>query len=452
MWGRRWLWRRWGLQLSPNAFDAIDFFGGLFSFSARSPTLDGSIPLRAAQACVPLLEGNAWGLQLNLEAPLTLERRLGRVHATFGARDNEITAWHTSALLRVRSEALLPPKSAWWGLLSRGVAYSSRSVLHLFTGLFVRPAKGHRLRIASPANRRPVSLHIREIVYSDARSFTPLFVQIDMKRMPLPFVVRGEVATVGILGDQVDIRSASREAATEMMSAHTSFYDAAYFNSKREGRTTKKYRREIGLAQATDTRAALEHFSLGVESLTPTTPPQVATANGYESATDCDRLIFKTPVALTVSFDGVNVSVTPDARDMDRYATSVRDAWEPWAKKLNLSANVGALLYITKYVTPHPPGEPYFFVKPPSLMRTSKGTSVLVEGVVGDTYDVLRGVVRAESFHAAPAVFHLRSPGKLRIARGETLATLIPFPHAASSTPIQFRLENRGPLSSVSAT
>src|SRR5262249_49765448 len=56
--------------------EVLDILGGLVRLTRRSPTLDGSVPLRVARACLPLLEGNAYGLQLVLTRPLTVRRRL----------------------------------------------------------------------------------------------------------------------------------------------------------------------------------------------------------------------------------------------------------------------------------------------------------------------------------------------------------------------------------------
>lgn len=39
--------------------------------------MDGAVPLRAAQACMPLLEGNALGFQVVLNRPLRLRQKLG---------------------------------------------------------------------------------------------------------------------------------------------------------------------------------------------------------------------------------------------------------------------------------------------------------------------------------------------------------------------------------------
>jgi hypothetical protein len=104
-----------------------------------------------------------------------------------------------------------------------------------------------------------------------------------------------------------------------------------------------------------------------------------------------------------------------------------------------------ALWYLTKYFTPHPPGDPHFFVKPFAFTRTPPGWSSLVEGIHGDGYDVLRGVVSTDVFHATPAVFHLRTAGApVAVAAGTPLVRVIAIPRdllRASWRPLRFRDE-----------
>ena len=60
------------------AFEAICALPGFCRLTKRSATLDGSLPLRAAQHCSPVLEGNAAGFQVVLDNPMTLRRTLAR--------------------------------------------------------------------------------------------------------------------------------------------------------------------------------------------------------------------------------------------------------------------------------------------------------------------------------------------------------------------------------------
>jgi hypothetical protein len=138
-----------------------------------------------------------------------------------------------------------------------------------------------------------------------------------------------------------------------------------------------------------------------------------------------DRLVVRNAVALTASFDGHTVMVTPDPGELASYARDVRTTWERWLG--GPPAHPGALLYLAKYVTPHPPGEPHFFVKPPSLVETSPGVSTVIDGIGPD---VMRGVVRTDGFHATPAVFQLVAGRTIEVARGAPIVELFPCPRA----------------------
>src|SRR6185295_421399 len=90
----------------------------------------------------------------------------------------------------------------------------------------------------------------------------------------------------------------------------------------------------------------------------------------------------------------------------------------------------GALLYLTKYFTPHRHGEAHFFVKPWAFTTTPPGWSSVVDGISGDGYDVMRGVVWTDRFHATPAVFDLARGRKIRVPEGAPLVEVFPVPRS----------------------
>ena len=50
--------------------EVLRALGAFAALERRSATLDGNVPLRVAQACMPFLEGNALGWQIVLDPPL----------------------------------------------------------------------------------------------------------------------------------------------------------------------------------------------------------------------------------------------------------------------------------------------------------------------------------------------------------------------------------------------
>jgi hypothetical protein len=143
-------------------------------------------------------------------------------------------------------------------------------------------------------------------------------------------------------------------------------------------------------------------------------------------------------VPFTATYDGYTLTVDHDRAALERYAAEVRDTWRRWLDASATASHEGALLYLTKYFTPHPPGEPHFFVKPCALVASSGGSSTVIDGRAGAGYDVMRGVVRSDTFHAAPAVFQLWRPGDtITVARGAVLAELFAFPRELDETPFE---------------
>ncbi|MCX5744740.1 MAG: hypothetical protein NT062_19810, partial [Proteobacteria bacterium] len=153
-------------------FDVVDVLDGFATLTRRAGTLGGSVPLRVAQACVPLLEGNAWGFQIVLTRRLELRKRIGRWGvAGFDGGDD------LAALLRggiPMMEVLAP---AWRRRIEQGVVVGGRTI-SLFTGLFVRPRDGLRLRQSSTANRRSYTYAIDEVILDDGTGFVPLVLDV----------------------------------------------------------------------------------------------------------------------------------------------------------------------------------------------------------------------------------------------------------------------------------
>jgi hypothetical protein len=70
-------------------------------------------------------------------------------------------------------------------------------------------------------------------------------------------------------------------------------------------------------------------------------------------------------------------------------------------------------------------------VKPWALTATPPGWSCLLDGIHGDGYDVLRGVVATDVFHATPAVFRVHREGAaVRVAEDAPLLRVIPVPRS----------------------
>lgn len=421
-----------------SALHVVDTLGGFASLVRRSPTLGGSVPVRVAQGCVPLLEGNAWGHALTLARRIELRRRFGGwTVSAFDGGDELARMTRASVPLLVADGTLRP--GAWVKRLERGVLDLGRSTISLFTGLFVRPSPGLRLRASTLANRRSVLYTIDEAILDEDGALCPLVLDI----VPAPGVdalsLDGEIATLAALPSRVSFARASLDEASDVARRHVGFYDAEYFATKKRGAVARSYRDDIlrGSRSVPLDTAAIPEIRVvdgGPLLVEPAAPRRLHRATGPLAApagTAADRLVVRNAVAFSATYDGYQLTVDHDQAELERYASEVRAIWQRWLAASGTPSHEGALLYLTKYFTPHPPGEPHFFVKPPTLVATSAGTSTLIDGLPGPGYDVMRGAIRSDGFHALPAVFHLWRPGaSITVARGAPLAELFVYPRA----------------------
>ncbi|AUX21237.1 hypothetical protein SOCEGT47_017170 [Sorangium cellulosum] len=441
-------------------FEVLDALG-LCRLTRRTGDLDGAVPLRVAQACAPLLEGNAFGLQIALARPIEIQRRLGSLHAEpVGEHREALLRAHRAALPRLISQGFLAPEGAWHRALRGGLAWACRAGLgrprlRLWTGLLVRPDPGIWLRVAGAANRRNVLMEVSEAFLADDRAFVPLVLELRIRDdAPRPLRIEGEIGCIAPVCPDVQIETCSLAEAPEVGQAHAAFYDARYFAEKKAGEVTRKYRRLVGKAgEGSGERAGEGSGERAGEGsggparvrlvvAGPAAPEiaeitEVTTAAGPEpvpfrgGARRLASIVVRNAVPFRATFDGHTLAVAPEAPRLGEGAAAVERAFARAFGEGFLAANRGALWYLTKYFTPHPPGEPHFFVKPWAFTRTPPGWSSLLDGVHGDGYDVMRGVVATDVFFATPAVFHVRRIGApIEVPEGAPLLRVLPIPRA----------------------
>lgn len=450
-------------------FEVLDALG-LCRLTRRTGDLDGAVPLRVAKACVPLLEGNAFGLQITLARPIEVRRRLGSLRAEPAGEHREaLVRAHRAALPRLVSQGFLAPEGAWHRALRGGLAWTRRKGLgpprlRLWTGLLVRPDPGLWLRVAGAANRRNALIEVSEAYLADDGAFVPLVVELRVRdEAPQSLQLEGEIGCIAPVLPDVQIEACTLAEAPEVGRAHAEFYDAKYFAVKK-GQVTRKYRRLVagtaggrnagagegsaGEEKAGERRAGEGNAGEGsarparvrLVVAGPAAPEiaevaEVTTAAGPDpvpwrgGARRLASIVVRNAVPFRATFDGHTLAVAPDAPRLADAAAAVERTFAQAFGDEFIAANRGALWYLTKYFTPHPPGEPHFFVKPWAFTRTPPGWSSLLDGVNGDGYDVMRGVVATDAFFATPAVFHVRRLGApVEVSEGAELLRIVPIP------------------------
>ncbi len=458
------------------AFDVLDVFEGFAGLVRRSPTLDGSVPLRVARGCLPFLEGNAFGWQVVLSRPLRLSR------GALGPRlvDEELAHLHAAALPRLLALGLVEREGAWHRALRLGLTASEASAslngsaarwarrlpavatalagvaqtlednknARLTTSQRVgRTTKSTRdtfwLRISGAANRRNALVEVEEALVPDDGALVPLVLTFVLPTRGTERVqLSGEVACLAPLLPAARFEVVPLAQAPEAARAHLAFYDRTYFEAKK-GDVTGKYRRLMGRVRRGPTPAPVAGDAACRVVVAGPGPVQVQGPGRFLTAGSArpvarpsetrrlDSAVFGNLVAFRALYDGQTVSIEHDAARLASLARELRAAFLAALGPGFDGGHPGALLYLTKYFTPHTPGEPHFFVKPWAFVTTPPGWSCLVEGVHGDGWDVLRGVVATDVFHATPAVFQVRREGHaIQVAEGEPLIRVIPLPRS----------------------
>ncbi len=387
-------------------FELIDALGA-FDVGARDGTLGGSVPLRAAQACAPLLEGNAFGLQLRAREPLALRKGLR------GLRAPESFVTRCAAMAKVLvARGLLSAAEAKVAALG---LCRHQGADWLFTGLLVQPTPGLRALVLPAGARTSRALDVQSYDLAPG-AWSPLFLRLKLRPGVSSAVLEGDVATLAALpAVPLVAKNATTAERAAMLSAHAAFYDARYFEDKKRGKVTRKYKRLVqGNAPSEATTGAI--------TLAPLGPDLVADTAG--------ALEVRAAFDFSVRYDGGTVQVSAGDKDRARFAAAVRASVDPLLGALG-HEHQGAALYLSKYFTPHPAGEPYFFVKPPVLFRTPAGWSSVVLGRSFSSSEVLRGVVHTDMFHAVPQVFHVFEPFRdEHIAQHELLCTVHAVPRS----------------------
>jgi hypothetical protein len=291
--------------------------------------------------------------------------------------------------------------------------------------------------LASAANRRNRGFVVRPRVVPIDDGWVPLVLELRPASEARTLRLHGEVACVVAAGPGPALERMPLARHPEAARGHLRFYVQDYFEAKKRGEITRRYRKTIDAAphpqagrgqpgpgavvEVGPCPGAIEAID---ECLLPSGPAsRVPVSRGTLQVARFDELL-----GFTVEWDGHTVALDYDRARLRARATSIGPSFEAALGPELVARHPGALLYLTKYFTPHPPGEPHFFVKPWALTVLPPGWSALVEGVHGPGYDVMRGVVHADQFFATPAVLQLFEPGRrIAIPAGRPLMRVIPL-------------------------
>ncbi len=344
-----------------------------WSVSAPSPTLDGNVPLRAAQACAPFVEGNGAGVSFRPPRPLVLARSGRR----WLARDPYVTLTESRGGLRLRVD----------------------------TGLWVEPVGG-ALEVERAFNRadRRVAVSAQRIA---SRQGLVLELALAIEPGVDELVLDGVLASGMLVAPAVRWAGAGLEAGREMIARHRDFFDRSYFSEKREG-ATKRYR---------------ERSREGAPSLVdPDVCDAVALSLTSAAALAGDALALRAECAIHAENYGSITRCVLAPSALARRTSALRSAMASYA---TMDEDDPAFLYFAHYAMAHTHGDPRVLVKPAVLVATREDWVLVVDGPRAES---LRGVCEGQWFHAVPVVMDVFT--RLSHAAGAPLGRVRAMPRA----------------------
>jgi hypothetical protein len=411
----------------PVAFEAIQALPGFCQLLKRSPTLDGSLPLRAAQHCSPVFEGNEAGFQISLEQPMNLRRGRAGLQIDMTPPAFKQTQEDVGACIDELVKRGLLQKNGHWHRLLRTDALPIRGTrLHFWSGFLVKPAEGVALRVGRAFNRRS-RITVVEHAIVDRSGFTPLMLEIDGRDLgPEPRTIIGEIGSVLPVAAHARMTLTSVRKAPEVVRSVEAFFDAHYFETKKT-KPTGKYRRmlrehpdlpaaatcEVKVAYAgpaVHTVDALERFH-GPGGITKRAPENVALP--YCTVRNIARL--------EAEWDGQGF--TNENKVFDRTNSLDRD----W-KAVGGRRSSDAYEFFSGYFYEPARDEPYWLLQPWIFSTTPPGWSTVIEGASVGGCDGMRGIIRTDHFSTVSMVYRMYNAGRIAVPKGIPIMRFFPIP------------------------
>jgi hypothetical protein len=413
--------------MSKPAFELFDALGEFFLLQSRSATLDGSIPLRAAQHCIPYTEGCSAGLQL---IPPMLELKIKKNRkfeiATLNPPEPQ---FYEETLHFLRHNGIL--SDHWWNILENGPVWDQGDKAYIWTGYVIRPAENTWILNGGAYNRR-AQVKTIDLVYADSLNFQPLFCALDLSEMkPGSYQLAAELGCLLGLQPGIEVKVAPVEKSLAEVKAVCDFFDDQYYEQKKTTPATGKYRAlkssknkptqasskkeppEIVLVDMLDSPYQLgtfknfvTSFGIGTDRKLSETFKFIILKSAFSAKLDWDGTYWKTKVtAHPLTEKLIQIWTKVGGAAGERFANTVAEfVWLPAAT------------------------ESFFNVAPWVLCKTPPGWSSVYDGIHFENAEGLRGVVRTDQLYQVSGVYRLIKGSSLSIKKGSHLMRILPIP------------------------
>jgi hypothetical protein len=421
----------------------LDFF----SIEKRSETLNGSIPLRAAQGCKPLLDGNSAGFHLRLTEPAVIRKSPdGAMLVLTDEGYEKATEAYSAKIEQLIERGLLVKGGYWHKELNKGFGWQRNHVLYIWTGYLVRPASGVCLLVSGAFNRRCL-VNLIEYVIADDASFVPLILQLDLSSLRTRETwLDTELACLVPMQPNVSFSILPLKQQPEVGQAWCDFYDPTYLEPRGEGKYIGRYRKFAAVKPKTGAseKAECQLIVAGGPNIHKiTTFDRFVTRDGRSRTHPTKHLLQFAVVGNMCDVKGRwdNSNFRDISAEVPHEKQRFRDTWIELYGEKNLASVEWLMEYAHPTYGPHR-GEPYFGVTPWVFAVTPPGWSSVLDGFHLKRLDGMRGVIATDTYFGVPPLWQIERPGRLSVSKGTPLARVLPVPRHLLHSTFQQRLPN----------
>lgn len=409
------------------AFEVIDLLNGFCQLVKRSPNLDGSLPMRAAQHCSPVMEGSSAGAQVAARHPFYIRKSKSGYHIQLTGQGGEALERCASAVELAVERGLIRRGSYWHKKLAEGAISLRGNRLSIWTGLVIQPKPDIWLLVTAAFNRRSRVEILPHVIASQGP--VPLVLEADLAatRFEGNVWMQEEIGCVMPVRPKVKMRITKFEKELEIARAFIDYYDPSYQEEKRH-HATARYRRM-------HTKSPREAAPSG-DSRVTSFGPAVHKIRQFERFAS-DQGVTKTPV-VPGDLDYADICNGPAAKfifdgNSTEYIDTGLDKYvRPFEKffEKHFPDRKGSLPGVDDYLASGSRGEAILGLVPWAFTATPTGWSTLVDAYNHPSLDAdgMRGIIATDWFHTLGNVLQLHRPGKFTIRKGVPIMRLLPVP------------------------
>ena len=411
------------------AFDSWELVPKWFTLEKRSGTLGGSLPIRAARFCPPVVQGSAAGYQVRLMVPLPVRLHRGEVSFDIDAAAAPLIGQECPAAIESLVDAGHLVKRGFWHRLFKDgpIALRGKRIL-IWTGVMMRPTSPVALWVTRAFNRHS-HVEVVDHVIGDASGFTPLVIELDVASLSKErLVMYGEVGCVTPLWPGAQIHKRSLREVRELGERLVDFHDAEYARNRHTDKAGKYVRHKVAAVppaaeMGVDIGTWWPKDHVSVARLSRRFHPGGATTKSPEKA----------PIEVANIFSGVGYDCTYDGHFFDATLTVPKGALERSAnawRELRGDDSFKGHLNGGAFFRPGSQGEAHLNVISPALVSTPDGWSMLFDGErIGPTWG-MRGVIDTDWYPGVATVYQFHGPGRLVVEPRTLLLRGVPVPRA----------------------